>query len=114
MPNTDSDFFPESDTTSTASGRDTFSGGDDDDDDDDDDESCDSSVQTISLDNYAELTITAYEILDDYVCSNVRLMSSPHFYTNMIEHTTDLLYTDVHCSFSPDTHRDEYDQNLHD
>ena len=82
MPNTDSDFFPESDTTSTASGRDTFSG--DDDDDVDDDESCDSSVQTISLDDYAELTITAYEILDDYVCSNVRLMSSPHFYTNMI------------------------------
>jgi putative phage-type endonuclease len=111
MSNTDSEFFPESDTTSTASGSDDA---DTYDCDTADDESCDSSVQTISLDDYAELTITAYEILDDYVCLNVRLMSSPHFYTNMIEHTTDLLYTDVHCSFSADTHRDEYDQNLRD
>ena len=116
MAHTDSEFFPESDTTSVCSGESisifeidsSYQSFDDDEDDDDD------SAQSITHDEYAELTLTAYEIMEDYANLNVLSMSSPHFYTNMANYTVEILYTDIQCSSTNDPDIDLLDTSTVD
>lgn len=110
--NTDSDFFPESDTISmTSAETDSLFELDSscqqcDDSCSSDTDSCDDSVQSITNDEYVDLTITAYEIMDEYMTLNILSLSSPHFYSNMIDYTTEVLYMDIQCSTvnEPDIH----------
>ena len=100
MTQTDSEFFPDTDSNSTLSinSRNDFQLNDS----DSDLESISTELQTISPDEYAELTLTAYEIMEDYAKQNILSMSSPQFYTNMADYVVEILYTDILCSTTND------------
>jgi putative phage-type endonuclease len=127
MANCDSDFVPDSDTTSTLSDdssflfmleKDFMFGQSDSTTDNnssiDDSSVADSSIDDSSIDDssvddrsitndeYAELVITTYDMMDQYIYENIISMSSPHFYTKMIGHITEILYTDMCCSSTLD------------
>ena len=114
MAHEDPEFFPDSDTMSICSGEsisnfETNSTCQSFDSDDDDD-----SVQSITNDEYTELTLTAYEIMDDYAKCNLLTMSSPQFYTNMADYVVEILYTDIQCSTTHDPDVDLLDTSTLD
>ena len=55
----------------------------------------DSDIEDITEHDIGELTMTTYEILDDYIKENILMIYSPKFYSNMINYTTDILYQDI-------------------
>jgi len=120
MSNTDSDFFPESDTTSNCSNDSillvTMIENEADveysDSDSDSDEDSVLSCATITPDDYAELTITAYVMMDEYTDTNILSMSSPSFYTKMVTHITELLYTDMNSSYTNEYDNDSVDTHM--
>jgi putative phage-type endonuclease len=57
---------------------------------------------SITNDEYAELAITTYDMMDEYTHDTMLSMSSPRFYTKMIGHITELLYIDMCCSSTID------------
>ena len=134
MENTDSEFFPETDSNSTISSYDsipfiriesideitiesyietnsvsensTLDSESDDDSDSDDDE------EIITEEDYTELTTTAYDIMDEYVKQNILSLSSPKFYMSMIMHTTEVLFIDILYSSTFDDDMDEKEEEL--
>ena len=134
MENTDSEFFPETDSNSTISSYDSIplihiesideitiesyietnsvsensnlDSDESDSDDDDDDE------EIITEEDYTELTTTAYDIMDEYVKQNILSLSSPKFYMSMIMHTTEVLFIDILYSSTFDDDMDEKEEEL--
>ena len=139
MENTDSEFFPETDSNSTISSYDSIpfiriesideitietnsvsenstlnddeidSDSDSDSDSDDDD---DNKEEIITEEDYTELTTTAYDIMDEYVKQNILSLSSPKFYMSMIMHTTEVLFIDILYSSTFDDDMDEKEEEL--
>ena len=131
MENTDSEFFPETDSNSTISSYDsipliriesideiTIESSVQIDTDCDSEVSSlendivklindDSDNEIITEDDFTELTTTAYDIMEEYIKQNILSLSSPKFYTGMIMHTTEVLYVDVLYS----TYIDDMDEN---
>ena len=131
MENTDSEFFPETDSNSTISSYDSIpfiriesideitiesyietnsvsenSTLDSDDSDDDNNE------EIITEEDYTELTTTAYDIMDEYIKQNILSLSSPKFYMSMIMHTTEVLFIDILYSSTFDDDMDEKEEEL--
>jgi|SaaInlV_150m_DNA_3_1039698.scaffolds.fasta_scaffold03855_3 putative phage-type endonuclease len=120
MENTDSEFFPETDSNSTQSFESiqmiriesideitiestcpiyTESESDNGIDSEisslEDDEDEDEDEEIITEEDFTELTTTAYDIMEEYIKQNILSLSSPKFYIGMIMHTTEVLYIDV-------------------
>lgn len=133
MENTDSEFFPETETDSTTSynsipmtriesidevtieyGKVYTEEYDSEmeisslDSDINTEEDTDNEYVCITEDDFTELTTTTYDIMDDYVKHNILSLSSPKFYNNMIMYVAEVLYTDVLYSININ---DETDKN---
>ena len=120
MENTDSEFFPETDSNSTISSYEsipliriesideitieTYIETDSDNENStlDSDNDNDNDDEIITEDDYTELTTTAYDIMDEYVKQNLISLSSPNFYVGMIMHTTEVLFIDILYSYTID------------
>ena len=128
MENTDSEFFPETDSNSTISSYDsipliriesideitieTYSDSENSTLDDDSESDDDSDDEIITEEDYTELTTTAYDIMDEYVKQNLISLSSPKFYMGMIMHTTEVLYVDVLYSSTINDDMDEKEEEV--
>ena len=129
MENTDSEFFPETDSNSTISSYDsipliriesideitietTYSDSENSTLDSDTDSDSDNDDEIITEDDYTELTTTAYDIMDEYVKQNLISLSSPKFYMGMIMHTTEVLFIDILYSSTIDDDMDEKEEEL--
>lgn len=131
MENTDSEFFPETDSNSTISSYDSIpfiriesideitietdsvsENSTLNDDEIDSDSDSDDDEEIITEEDYTELTTTAYDIMDEYVKQNILSLSSPKFYMSMIMHTTEVLFIDILYSSTFDDDMDEKEEEL--
>ena len=72
-----------------------------------------SDEESITEEDFTELTTTAYDIMEEYITQNILSLSSPNFYDSMILHTAEVLYVDVMYSYNIDNDIDEnYDERL--
>ena len=67
------------------------------------------SVDYIDNDDIIELTITIYELFDEYIHHNLINLLSSKFYNDMINHTVEIIYTDLY-----EDEDDEYYDELYD
>tara|TARA_E500000331_G_scaffold196993_1_gene189286 strand:+ start:1501 stop:3021 length:1521 start_codon:yes stop_codon:yes gene_type:complete len=126
MENTDSEFFPETDSNSTISSYESIpliriesideitieTYIETDSDSEDSTLDSDNDNEIITEDDYTELTTTAYDIMDEYVKQNLISLSSPNFYVGMIMHTTEVLFIDILYSSIINDDMDEKEEEL--
>jgi len=140
MENTDSEFFPETDSNSTLSfesiqmiriesideitiepngilhtecDSDISSIAEEDDISSISEEESIIEEDDITEEDFTELTTTAYEIMEEYINQNILSLSSQKFYDNMIMHTAEVLYVDILYSSNIDDDMDEkYEESL--
>jgi putative phage-type endonuclease len=66
-------------------------------------------IDYIDNDDIIELTITIYELFDEYIHHNLINLLSSKFYNDMINHTVEIIYTDLY-----EDEDDEYYDELYD